>query len=210
MNTVVFLSLISLLTAVVLSVNSPVHAEGLSYRYASIDYIRSSINVDTVPESLVGNGYSVNLSFAARPYISLMAGYDAHFIQADTATSSIDAEVDAYLLGFIIHAEINDSSDFIVGAAFINGVAHIEESNMKARSVDADGGMSIIGFRALVRDNLEVKGFVRKNSIEDEATISLLFGVDYYIRPTLSLDLGYLVDVDKGSDHWSLGITTYY
>lgn len=199
-----------LLVAVISPAMTPVWGEGLNYDFVSADYTWSSIKIDTVDETLDGRGYFVDLSYAVRPHIALMAGYKASNAESGAAGNNIDADVEAYLLGFMIHAAINETSDFIVGAGFINGIARVREDGMPERNVDADGGTTIIGFRTLALDSLEINGFIRKNSIEDNSTISLNIGLGYHVIPSLSFDLGYLIDSENGSDVLSLGVTKYF
>jgi Outer membrane protein beta-barrel domain len=199
-----------LLAAALMSFISPAIAEELSYTYASVKYAKFSSKIDGVSDTLDGSGYNVDLSYALRPHIALMAGYSTGTADVESAGTRVDVDIDATMLGLLIHVAINDTSDFIVGAGFINGKAVVTVDGSSKNTVDADGGITIIGFRAMVFEKLEINGFVRKNSIEDNSTISVSFAAGYYIKKSVSLDLGYLIDSEDGSDLITFGVTKYF
>ena len=200
-----------LLLASVLTAFSPhVLAGSLSYTYVSVDYIKSSTKIDGVSETLDGTGYAVGMSIAVRPYIILMGGYTRSNVDVSSAGSRLDADIDATTLGFLIRAEVNDTTDFILGAAFINGNADVSLNGSFQNSVDADGGVTIVGLRSMVYESLEINGFVRKHSIEDTSTISVSLGAGYYVAKSVSLDLNYLADIENGSNLLTFGMTKYF
>ena len=189
---------------------SPVFSEALSYTSASIGYINYSSKIDGISDSVDGEGYTVGLSYALRPHIAITAEYSASKADANSAGTKVDADIDTTLLGFLIHAAINDTSDFIVGAGFINGKADVSENGSPNGSIDADGGMTIIGFRTMAYENIEINGFIKKLTIEESSSISISFGAGYYVKESVSLEVGYLVDSDDGSDLLMLGVTKYF
>ncbi len=185
-------------------------ADGLSYSSVSVDYTKFSVKIEGVSDTFDGNGYSVDLSYAIRPHIAIIAGYSASNGEVNSADMRADADIDTTLLGFLIHVAINDTSDFIVGAGFINGKADVSVKGSAEGTVDADGGVTIVGFRTMALESLEINGFVRKNAIEDRSFFSISFGAGYYVHNSVSLDMGYQIDSEDGSDLLMLGVTKYF
>jgi hypothetical protein len=182
----------------------------LSYTYISLEYINFSKKLEDVPDTLDGDGYSIDISYAVRPHIALTAAYNVSDASVQTSGTEYQADIDSYSLGFLIHAAINNKSDFIVGAGFINGKAEVTASDGTVDNIDEDGGMTTVGFRALVYDDVEVASFIRKNSIENTSSYSISFAASYYANDAVSIDLGYLLDSKDGSELISLSLTRYF
>lgn len=208
-----------LLVAIALSCHLPVSVaepeastvtRELSYTYISIDYINFTRKLDSVSDTLEGDGFTIDLSYAVRPHIALTAAYNLS--KADVANSKVSyqADIDSYRFGFLVHAAINDEADFIIGASFINGRAKVVSSDGTVDDVDEDGGMTTIGFRALAFDDIEFASFIQKNSIEERSSYSISFSASYYASDNVSLDIGYLLDSKDGSDLLSFGISRYF
>ena len=187
-----------------------VGSSGFSYSYISLDYLYYSRELKTVPDSLDGDGFALDLSYAIRPHVALTAGYNVSEATLTTSGVLYEADIDSYRFGLLIHAAINEKSDFIVGASFINGNADVSVSDGNKRSIDEDGGMTTIGFRALAYDSIEFSGFIRKNSIEDSSNYSISVAASYYAGDKVSIDLGSLIDSEGDSTLLSLGLTRYF
>lgn len=192
------------------SIASPLVAETFSYTSISIGYGRFSEKIDGVPESLDGDGYTIDLSYGIRPHIALMASYNISIAKISTNGNDFNADVDATQLGMIIHFPINDIADFVLGIGFINGKADVSINGGDERKVDANGGVITIGFRAMAYENVELRVDVRKNSIEEESSISLDFSTGYYVLDSVLVDLGYRLDTKDGSSMMTLGVTKYF
>lgn len=199
-----------LVFAVINFFTSSVQAEGLRYTFFSADYGLFNSKVDTISESLDGDGYAINLSYAVRPHIALTAGYIISNANIETDGMDITADIDAYSFGILVHFPINKTSDFIITAAFTNGKADVSVDGGPERSVDEDGGVVSIGFRAMASDSIEINGFLQRNSIEESTSISIDLGASYYLIDSLSIDTGYRVDSKDGSDLLTLGFTFYF
>lgn len=186
-------------------------AKRLGYTFLSADHLQYEVKVDGVPDSLVGSGLSLEFSIEIRPHIAIIGSFARSRSSVSIEGMQFNAKIDSSLLGLVIHAAINDSTDFIIGTGFINGKANVTESDSGiTNSVDADGGMAMIGIRALLAERLEVSGFLRKTAIEETTNIGVNISIGYYVDENLSLDLGYLADAGDGSKLWTWGATKYF
>lgn len=183
----------------------PASASPLSYTYISLDYDRFNSGLDKYTSEIEGNALSLNASFAVRPHIAIVAGYSKGQADMTTAGIKVGAEVESASLGVIAHLPINETADFILGAAFINGQTSADGSS---ENEDADGGLTTIGARAMATDNLEISGFIQRSRIEDDTNFSLRFGAGYFFDETVSLDLNCAVDTDGGLI--GLGISKHF
>ena len=189
----------------------PVATQGLGYTFISADHVQYEVKIDGVAESLEGSGLSLDFSVALRPHVALIASFSRSRASVFVDGVQFNAKIDSTLVGLVIHAAINDTTDFIIGTGFINGKANVTNSDDDTtNSADADGGMVMIGIRALLHERLEVSGFVRKTAIEESTRISLSFSAGYYVDETVSLDLSYVGDTDDGSKLWTWGVTKYF
>lgn len=202
-----------ILAAVLTGFTSTGVAETLGYTYLSVEYSKFSSGIDKFSQDLNGNGLSVDLSYAVRPHIAVVAGYSAGSAEvsssgagAGAAAAVVDADIDSLSLGFIAHAPINDTADFILGASFING--KIDVKNTCSCNKDSDGGTTTIGVRAMSSDNLELNGFIIRSKIEEISRISVNLGAAYYVSESISIDLAY--SLDSNGDLFALGVTKYF
>jgi hypothetical protein len=197
-----------ILAAALTGLTSAVVAETPDYTFISAEYSRFSSEIDGFSERFDGNGASFDLSVAVTPNFSLMAGYSNGSADVTLSGARADADIDSVLLGVMVHLSVNDTTDFIVAVGFINGKAEVNVNGAFSATVDADGGVSMIGFRAMKSDKLEINGFIRKTSIEETTNIGISLGAAYYIGESVSVDLGYLFDSDN--DSLTLAVTKYF
>ena len=191
--------------------DEPVAAKRLGYTFISANHIRYEVKVDGVPDSLEGSGLSLDFSIAIRPHVAIIGSFSRCRASIYTEGVQFNAKIDSSLLGLVIHAAINDSTDFIIGTGFINGKANVTNSeDDTTNSADADGGMTMVGIRALLGERLEVSGFLRKTAIEETTNVGVSFSVGYYVAETVLLDLGYVADTGDGSKLWTWGVTKYF
>lgn len=185
-------------------------AEKLSYTSASINYGRFSSKVDGIAESLDGDGFTVDLSYAVRQHVAVIASYNLSIADTRSSGDDVNADIDSTLLGMVIHFPINEYSDLVIGVGFFNGKADVSVNGGAESEVDADGGVVTLGFRTMASKNIEISGALRKNSVEENSSISLDFSAAYYTSETLSLDMGYRLDSKDGSDLLTFGVTRYF
>lgn len=188
----------------------PVAAVELSYSFISANYGSFVSKVDGVSEPLDGEGYTVDLSYAVRPHAAITAAYNISVTEANIAGDAVKADIDATRLGILIHFPINDTSDLIIEAGFINGKADVSVNGIPDKRVDADGGVVALGFRAMAYGDVEIAASLRKNSIEESSSVSIDLSVGYYVYESVSLDAGYLLDSKDGSNLLTFGITKYF
>jgi hypothetical protein len=192
------------------SIASPLIAETFSYTSISLGYGRFSDKIDGVPESIEGDGYTIDISYDIRPHIALIAGYSISIAKVHTDGKDFNADIDATLLGMVIHFPINETADFVLGIGFINGKADVSINGGEERKVDANGGLLTVGFRGTPYENVELRVDIRKNSIEEESSISLDFSTGYYVLDSVLVDIGYRLDTKDGSSLINLGVTKYF
>ena len=197
-----------ILALVLTGLTSHVVAETFRYTYASVEYSRFSSEIERFSEVPEGSGISIDLSVAVRPYIAIIADYSTGSADKTTSVRTIDADIKSTSLGILVHVPINKTADFIVTMSFINGKADVNVNGAFFANVDADGGATTIGFRAMASDKLEINSFISKKSIEDESKFTMKFGAAYYIDESVSVDLGYLFEGD--GDSLALGVTKYF
>lgn len=178
------------------------------YTFVSVGYSKFSSKIEGFSEVPEGSGKFVDLSFAVRPHIVLTAGYNAGSADVLTSGTTIDADIESTSLGILVHLPVNDTTDFILATAFINGNAKVDKNGVFSADVDADGGVTTIGIRAMIYEKIELNGFLHRNTIEDTSKLSISFGAAYYITDSVSVDLGYLFDSD--SDSLVFGATKYF
>lgn len=194
-----------IVSAVLTCFSSSLLAEPLRYTFVSAGYSKLSTELDGHSSDINGDSVSLDISIAVRPSIVVVAGYSIG--KADVLPAGRDAvDISSYSFGLVVHLPVNDKTDFILGTSFING--EIDVNNSLVGGENADGGMSIMGFRSMMTDKLEFNGFVRKRSLEQASYIGLSLGSAYYVTDSVSLDIGFSYDSDLRS--LAFGVTKYF
>lgn len=196
------------LLLIVAGMASQVAAGPLGYSFVSAGYSRFSADINGLSETPEGSGVSIDLSYAVRPYIALIAGYHDGSGSITTAETTIDADVVSTSVGILIHLPINDAADFILSTSFINGEADIDKNGTFFTTSDADGGRTNLGFRAMADDSLEINSFIHKTTIEDNSRLGISFGAAWYFVKSVTVDMEYFIDSDYES--LTFGITKYF
>ena len=186
----------------------PAVAGGLGYKFISVEYRNFSSAIDGFSEDFEGEDISLDLSLAVRPHVALIAGYSRASANLTSSGTMVDADITALTFGILGHASMSDTTDFILGARFINGEADVDVAGTYSTSVDRDGAVAFIGMRTMALDRLELDGYIQKMSIEDTTNIGINFIAAYYITKSVSLGLGYTLDADN--DILTFGITKYF
>ena len=186
----------------------PAVAGGLGYKFISVEYRNFSSSIDGFSEDFEGEDISLDLSLAVRPHVAVIAGYSRASANLTSSGTMVDADITASTFGILGHASMSDTTDFILGARFINGEADVDVAGTYSTSVDRDGAVAFIGMRTMALDRLELDGYIQKMSIEDTTNIGINFIAAYYITKSVSLGLGYTLDADN--DILTFGITKYF
>jgi len=186
----------------------PAVAGGLGYKFISVEYRNFSSSIDGFSEDFEGEDISLDLSLAVRPHVAVIAGYSRASANLTSSGTMVDADITALTFGILGHASMSDTTDFILGARFINGEADVDVAGTYSTSVDRDGAVAFIGIRTMALDRLELDGYIQKMSIEDTTNIGINFIAAYYITKSVSLGLGYTLDADN--DILTFGITKYF
>lgn len=186
----------------------PAVAGGLGYKFISVEYRNFSSSIDGFSEDFEGEDISLDLSLAVRPHVAVIAGYSRASANLTSSGTMVDADITALTFGILGHASMSDTTDFILGARFINGEADVDVAGTYSTSVDRDGAVAFIGMRTMALDRLELDGYIQKMSIEDTTNIGINFIAAYYITKSVSLGLGYTLDADN--DILTFGITKYF
>ena len=197
-----------ILVATLTGLPLPALAEAFSYSFISAQYSNFSSTIDGFAEDFTGEGETLSLSFVVKKNVAIVVGYTRARANLDLTASLVEADITSTTFGLVGHVAINDTTDFILEVSFFNGAADIEVAGVFTNSVDADGGVSIIGLRTMMFDTFELNGFVHKISIEDKTNIGINMGAAYYPVKSLSFDLSYSMDSDK--DVLSLALTKYF
>ena len=186
----------------------PAVAGGLGYKFISVEYRNFSSSIDGFSEDFEGEDISLDLSLAVRPHVAVIAGYSRASANLTSSGTMVDADITASTFGILGHASMSDTTDFILGARFINGEADVDVAGTYSTSVDRDGAVAFIGIRTMALDRLELDGYIQKMSIEDTTNIGINFIAAYYITKSVSLGLGYTLDADN--DILTFDITKYF
>jgi hypothetical protein len=194
------------LAATFTALTFPVVAEPISYRFASVNYAKYSSIMNGFPADVDGYAISVDLSLDVTPYIAVTTGFSRGKADVTSAGTTSIADVETVSLGVTIHLPINDRSDLVATSSFVNGDVRVE--GQFNESEDINGGLTSIGVRSRISDYVELDGFVHKNSITDNSSISLSLSAGYYVNDRLSIDLGFALDSD--GDTFMLGTTKYF
>jgi len=186
----------------------PAVAGGLGYKFISVEYRNFSSSIDGFSEDFEGEDISLDFSLAVRPHVAVIAGYSRASANLTSSGTMVDADITASTFGILGHASMSDTTDFILGARFINGEADVDVAGTYSTSVDRDGAVAFIGIRTMALDRLELDGYIQKMSIEDTTNIGINFIAAYYITKSVSLGLGYTLDDDN--DILTFDITKYF
>jgi hypothetical protein len=184
----------------------PAIAVAPAYTFVSAEYSRYSSLMNGYSENIDGEALAIDLSLAIRPNIAITAGYSRANADLSHAGTTFSASPELLSFGIMAHLAINDHSDFLLGASFINGDVKVDGDYSK--SEDINGGMSVIGIRSRISKYVEIDGFLRKQSIADNSSISVNLGAAYFTTRSVSIDLGYTVDSD--GDAFTLGVSKYF
>ena len=198
------------LLLVLTGLTSHVVAETLSYTFVSAAYSSFSSKIDGLSEPLKGGGLSFDLSVAVRPHIAIIAGYSMGSADVSASGENIDADLKSGSLGIMVHLPINETADFIIAMSFFNGNAQVEKDGVFFAEVDADGGVSTLGFRAMASDKVELKGFLNKISLENSSKFNISLGTAYYMLESVSVDLDFSLDGNGDSKLLAFGVTKYF
>lgn len=199
-----------ILLLVLPGLTSHVVAETLSYTFASATYSRFSSTIDEVSEPLKGDGLSLDLSVAVRPHIAITAGYSTGSVNVSTSGTAVDADIKSGSIGIMVHLPVNETADFIIAMSFFNGNAKVNKNGVFFADVDADGGVTTLGFRAMPSDNMELNGFLNRVSLEETSKFNISLGAAYYIVESVSVDLDFSLDGNGESKLLALGVTKYF
>jgi len=194
----------SVLTALTL----PVAAGSLQYTYISAGYSKFSSDIQDYSDDLEGKEIFLDFSYAVRPNLALVAGYGRGEADLTLPGSAADADTTTVTYGVLGNASIDDDTDFILGARFINGKADINIDGTFYQRVDRDGGVAFLGIRTMALDDLELNVFIQKRSVEDRTNWGVRLAAAYYISRKVSLDLGYALDAADNVVAFS--ITRYF
>ncbi len=186
----------------------PAVAGALGYKFISVEYRNFSSSIDGFSEDFEGEDISLDFSLAVRPHVAVIAGYSRASANLTSSGTMVDADITASTFGILGHASMSDTTDFILGARFINGEADVDVAGTYSTSVDRDGAVAFIGIRTMALDRLELDVYIQKMSIEDTTNIGINFIAAYYITKSVSLGLGYTLDADN--DILTFGITKYF
>ncbi len=186
----------------------PAVAGALGYEFISVEYRNFSSSIDGFSEDFEGEDISLDISLAVRPHVAVIAGYSKASANQTSSGTMVDADITASTFGILGHASMSDTTDFILGARFINGEADVDVAGTYSTSVDRDGAVAFIGIRTMALDRLELDVYIQKMSIEDTTNMGINFIAAYYINKSVSLSLGYTIDADNNI--FAFGITKYF
>lgn len=197
----------AIFSAVLTVITPAVQAAPLGYTFASLEYSRFASDLEGYTDNLNGHAFALDVSVAVRPNIAIIGGYSTG--RADVHPSGFNAAADlrSTTFGIVAHLPAKDKrTDFVLGVSFFNGEIDVDSTLLESK--DADGGATIIGIRTMMRDNLELNGYVRRRSVEDDAYIGIQAGVSYYTKESVSIDLD--LSVDSNIQTIAFGITKYF
>ena len=197
----------ALILAIVLTGFLPIAVQALGYTFVSAEYLRFTSDTYGELEDIDGSGLSIDLSIAVRPALAITAKL-LHVNNADVIASGAKASVNinSVFLGALVHAPINDVSDFILEVGFISGESNL--AGVSKSNEDADGSEVNIGFRTMQSDKLELNAYLYKNKIETKTNIGFSLGAAYYAGESLSIDLD--LSFDSDTSLLALGLTKYF
>lgn len=197
----------SLISAGVLNALAlPAIAAAPGYTFVSAEYSKYSSLMNGFSGNIDGQALAIDLSFAVRPNIAITGGFSSGNADLSVSGTSFSAHPAWYSLGIMAHLAINDHSDFLLGASFINGDVRVDGDF--GDSEDINGGMSVIGIRNRISKYVEIDGFIRKLSIAENSSISINLDAAYFVTRSASINLGYTLDSD--GDVFNLGATKYF
>ena len=197
-----------LLACVLTCVSGIVAAETFSYTFISASYEIFSEDIDGISEDLEGDGINLDLSINLAPNFALIASYGTGSADVTSGGVTVDADVDTASLGAIYHTPVDDKVDFVAGGELIRGSVDLKVNGSSLPSEDADGNSIFAGVRAMVVNNVELNGFIRRIKIEDESSTDIGFGTSYYVNKLFTIDARYSFDSDGNS--LSFGATKYF
>jgi hypothetical protein len=178
----------------------------IDYNFASVKYSWFSSIMNGFPADIDGHAVILDLSIDVRPYIALTGGYTTGKANVTSDGETSNADLDSYTFGVVIHLPVNKRTDVVVGASFINGKVKVD--GPYSGSEDINGGLSTIGFRSRLYDDVELDALIAKNSITETSSYSISLSAGYYVNDRLSINLGYAKN--SQGDAISLGTTKYF
>lgn len=197
-----------LIFSVLAAVLSPSFAEAPRYSYVSAEYFQFSSTIEGISEKVEGDGMYYQLSHAVMPYIALTAGYRKASSEFNSSGTMINTDAETTTYGLQVHLPINTKADLVLAVDFFNGGTDVNKDGSFVTNVGHDGGVTSLGVRAMAYDNLELKGFMHKNSVEGDSRIGLSMGAAYFVTRSVSVGLDYYIDSDD--EFLNIGISKYY
>lgn len=198
---------VSIVIAAVIVVTTPsAAAESLGYTFVSVDYSRFASDLEGYSDDLNGHAFAVDFSFAVRPSLAIVGGYSSGRSDVHPEGLNATADVRFTTLGIIAHLPASDKTDFILGVSFFNGEFDVDSALVESK--DADGGTTIIGIRTMYRDDIELNGYVRRRSVEDDSYIGIKTGISYYTKESVSIDFD--LSIDSNIQAYTIGLTKYF
>ena len=193
---------------VLTGIASHASAEAPGYSFLTVGYSQFSSKIDGISEAPEGNGVSLDLSVAVRPYVAVTAGYKRGSASVTTSGSTVDSDTESTAFGVLVHLPINKIADLILAVSFINGSTSVNKNGAFYANIGSDGGVTTLGVRAMVFDTLELNGFMYKTSIQDTSRIGISLGAAWYFVDTVSADVDFFIDSDN--DFMTVGVSKYF
>ena len=196
------------LTLALFSISTATIAETFSYTFISAEYQVFSEDIDGISEDLEGDGITLNFGLNIADNFAIIGGYGTGSADVTSGGTTVDADVDAGVIGALFHTPINQTVDFVAGFELIKGNVDLKVNGTSLPSEDADGNSIFAGIRAMIIDKVELNGFLDRSKIEDESSTNISLGASYYIDRLFTLDAGYSFDSDGNTI--SFGATKYF
>lgn len=159
--------------------------KGLDYSYAEIGYV----NIDS--DGADGDGFGINISYAAMDYVHVKLGYSRIFDDG----SGNDLDVNRFLVGVGGNYSVAENVDLTGSLSYVD-VEGTQSSNDKM-----DGYLVDIGVRAKVAKKVELNATVGSLHIEDEDNTGFSIGTVVKLHKKFSVTAKVSqFDVDGGDD----------
>lgn len=193
MNRSTLLPAISLLALITAAASA--HADDLSYNYLEVRYAEADL--DDGFEDIDGDGFVLNGSLEFSDSLHVFVGYDTLEF-----ADGVDISTTVFGGGFAL--PLSGTTDLVLRAGVFDA-----ELDTPLFTADDQGGLFSVGFRTLVRDDIELYGEIKRLEFDDAGREQYkTLGAEFYLNDGFSI--GPSVTWVEDTRTWTLGGRFYF
>lgn len=162
-------------------------ANGPAWNYVDLGYVQGDIDgVDADP-----TGFGVGASFLVSDSVFFTAGYTSVSEDVVIFGYDVDAEINQATFGIGYRLPISETTDFHVGANYLNLEACASIPGFGGDCMDENGYGLNLGIRSMLTNQFEFFAGAGYVDIDSESETSTTLGVAYNFTDTFAVKLGW-------------------